>query len=174
MFKIITLAIAIFSVTHSYANDSMGIVTSEIERINSLRESLVGGVQGEVTKDTFKAVCKPVGVQLKKFANKNNFKIKQAALKYRNENHKSNAIEAKVLKDMKVDKNLIATWKQADSGGQYYFRRIDVKPACLNCHGTKSKRPAFIKKGYPNDKAFDFEVGELRAIYSVFIPESKP
>ena len=50
-------------------------------------------------------------------------------------------------------------------------RRINVEPSCLACHGTKASRPAFIKANYPDDKAFDFTVGDLRGMYAVHLPE---
>jgi hypothetical protein len=34
-----------------------------------------------------------------------------------------------------------------------------------------SKRPEFIKQHYPLDRAFGFRAGELRGLYSVFIPD---
>lgn len=37
------------------------------------------------------------------------------------------------------------------------------------CSG-KERRPDFVKKGYPDDRAYDFEPGDLRGIYSVFVP----
>jgi hypothetical protein len=35
----------------------------------------------------------------------------------------------------------------------------------------KNNRPEFIKNKYPQDLAFDFKEGDLRGMYSVFIPE---
>lgn len=37
----------------------------------------------------------------------------------------------------------------------------------MACHGTKTSRPAFVKQNYPDDKAFDFKVGDLRGMYAV-------
>jgi hypothetical protein len=56
--------------------------------------------------------------------------------------------------------------------GTRYFRRITVEPACLACHGKREARPEFVKKNYPQDKAFGFAAGDLRGVYSVFIPDS--
>ena len=38
-------------------------------------------------------------------------------------------------------------------------------------HAIKTGRPAFIKASYPDDKAFDLPVGELRGMYAVHLPE---
>ncbi len=35
----------------------------------------------------------------------------------------------------------------------------------------RADRPEFGKEGYPDDRAYVFEVGELRGIYSVFIAD---
>ena len=55
--------------------------------------------------------------------------------------------------------------------GTRYYRRINVEASCLACHGGKDSRPQFIKDKYPQDLAYDFQVGDLRGMYSVFIPE---
>ena len=55
-----------------------------------------------------------------------------------------------------------------------YFRRITVRSACLECHGRKEKRPAFVRERYPEDRAFGFERGDLRGVYSIFVPEPEP
>ncbi|WKK86687.2 DUF3365 domain-containing protein [Marivirga arenosa] len=42
---------------------------------------------------------------------------------------------------------------------------------CLNCHGTKNQISkevqAILKKEYPNDKAINYEVGDLRGMWSL-------
>jgi hypothetical protein len=44
------------------------------------------------------------------------------------------------------------------------YRRIDVQPSCMACHGSKDSRPAFIKNKYgDHDCAFNFKPGDLRA-----------
>jgi hypothetical protein len=44
------------------------------------------------------------------------------------------------------------------------YRRIDVQPSCMACHGSKDSRPAFIKNKYgDHDRAFNFKPGDLRA-----------
>ncbi len=153
----------------TWAADNMSMVTGEIEQANIMRESLVGAVQGKVDSNTFRSVCKPVGERLKTFAKKNGFKVSQVSFKNRNKENTPNKVQSKILKEMEKDDSIVATWRQAD-GGLYYFRRIDVKSACLNCHGKKDSRPDFIVKKYPNDKAFGFRAGDLRGIYSVFLP----
>ncbi|MFO8099786.1 MAG: hypothetical protein R6T83_09240 [Salinibacter sp.] len=33
------------------------------------------------------------------------------------------------------------------------------------------ERPDFVKEGYPDDRAYGFEPGDLRGIYAVFVPD---
>lgn len=162
----------IVNVSQAQGVEMMSELTKEIERVNGMRENLVSGVQGEVSPEVFKAVCKPVGKELKKLSKRLGVQIKQTSFKYRNPNHKPDALEQKTLKVFASDKDLISFWKSS-SKGNHYFRRINIQEACLNCHGAKSSRPSFIKKKYPLDKAFDFKEGDLRGIYSVFISNEK-
>ncbi len=58
--------------------------------------------------------------------------------------------------------------KTIEGRGYYrYSAPIYVEKACLACHGAKDKRPAFIVKKYPEDKAYGFKEGDLRGIISV-------
>tara|TARA_B100000749_G_scaffold280897_1_gene280751 strand:- start:28316 stop:28825 length:510 start_codon:yes stop_codon:yes gene_type:complete len=166
--KLTFLALLLFC-PHGNSSPVNGEITNEIERIHSLRETLVTGVQGKVTKETFQAVCKPVGMELQKLAKSKGIMIKQASTKYRNPKNKPTSMELDIFNRMSNDANLVSLWTKSGEG-HHYFRRIDVQKACLNCHGAKSNRPEFIKSKYKNDKAFGFKAGDLRAIYSVFIP----
>ncbi len=155
-----------------HANDKMTSITGEIERINSMRESLVGAVQGKVDQKTFGAVCKPVGQALKTFAKENGLKISQVSFRYRNPKHKPDKKQAQVLRRMEREEEITSVWMD-EPQGLHYYRRIVVRAACLNCHGSKKARPQFIKDKYPADKAFGFKVGDLRGVYSVLIPKKR-
>lgn len=72
------------------------------------------------------------------------------------------------------DPELVGFWGRAtvdDQTGTRYYRRIDVEASCLACHGLKDRRPQFVKDGYPQDLAYNFNVGDLRSMYAVFIPD---
>lgn len=141
-------------------------MVSETEKINQMRENLVQGVQGPVTLQTFKAVCAPVGQTAKKVAKDKGWAFKQTSLKYRNPKHAPDSLEKSVLKQFGKNKDQMSLWVQAN-GQQHYFRRIIVKKQCLACHGSKNQRPQFIQSKYPKDKAFGFNVGDLRGLYHV-------
>jgi len=56
--------------------------------------------------------------------------------------------------------------------GTRYLRRIVVREATLLCHGLHATRPAFVARCYAADRAFDFKVGDLCGVYSIFIPDA--
>jgi hypothetical protein len=127
----------------------------------------------EVTEQTFQQVCAPVGVKAKELAASEGVVIRQTAIKNRNPKHAANPSEARVLEGFLRDPGKQDQWDQAQLDGKTYhryMRRIDVEEPCLKCHGPKASRPEFIAKKYPEDKAFDFQVGDLRGAIVVMIP----
>jgi hypothetical protein len=148
-------------------------VVQEIEGLDATRSALAGSFSGEPDLSTFAQVCRPVGAQAKRLAEENGWKIAQLAEKYRNPDHRLDGAAEHVYRLMAEDPGLMAVWLRAEMDGQpgfRYFRRIVVEQACLACHGPKDDRPQFVKDGYPEDRAHDFEVGDLRGLYSVFVP----
>lgn len=55
-----------------------------------------------------------------------------------------------------------------------YMRPIGVKGLCLNCHGDREQMDAAvvseIEQRYPHDRAYGYEVGDLRGAFSVKAP----
>lgn len=149
-----------------------------IENLDALRSGLAGTFEGTGTPadhTTFKQVCKPVGMQAKQMAHSNGWNVIQMAAKYRNPKHQLDAEGRQAYTLLKNNPTLMGVWTQARMDGQAgtrYFRRITVESACLACHGAKDQRPAFVKQRYPEDRAYDFQAGDLRGIYSVFIPDA--
>jgi hypothetical protein len=149
-------------------------VEQKIIALNRMRESLAATIDTPaVDKSTFKRVCKPVGKRAKEIGRKNGWVVQQLAKKYRNPAHKLDA-EAETLHEKFVNQpELTDTWIRTvrdNTEGWRYARRITVESSCLACHGPEEKRPAFVKKGYPDDRAYGFEDGDLRGLYSVFVP----
>jgi Protein of unknown function (DUF3365). len=150
-------------------------VEREIKSLNQMRESLASTIDTPaVDKATFKRVCKPVGQRAKKMAKANGWTVQQLAKKYRNPAHQPDA-EAQRLHDQFAENpEQTDTWIRTvrnETPGWRYARRITVRPSCTACHGPKEKRPDFVKKGYPDDRAYGFEPDDLRGIYAVFVPD---
>lgn len=151
-------------------------VAEAIRDLDRMRSSLASGIQDEaVDQQTFAQVCKPVGMRAKQLAEQNGWVIRQLAIKYRNPNHEPDGEAASLFARFQEDGGLDSLWIQTDMDGQpgwRYLRRISVERACLSCHGDKDTRPSFVAEGYPDDRAYGFVEGDLRGLYSVFVPGS--
>ncbi len=150
----------------------------EIEYLDAMRSGLASTLEGATeppTLQTMKEVCKPVGMKARQLSQENGWQVKQLANKYRNPAHKATSLhETIALAKFEQDPELTGFWGRETIDGQpgtRYFRRINVEASCLACHGAKSDRPRFVKDNYPQDLAYDFNVGDLRGMYSVFIPD---
>ncbi|MBK4731703.1 DUF3365 domain-containing protein [Oxynema sp. CENA135] len=149
----------------------------EIEYLDSMRSELAATIDPdtEPTMQTMKEVCKPVGMRAQELAKENNWQVKQIAKKYRNPAHAPDGMKAEVaLNKFDLDSDLVGFWDRETIDGREgtrYYRRINVEASCLACHGAKNDRPQFVKDNYPNDLAYNFNPGDLRGMYSVFIPD---
>lgn len=151
-------------------------VEDSIADLNRMRISLAATIDTpSVDKKTFKRVCAPVGRRAKQMAQTNNWTIQQLAEKYRNPDHQLDAEAREFYETFASSPDTTDFWvRTSRSGvdGWRYARRITVQHSCLACHGPKEKRPAFVKNGYPDDRAYGFEAGDLRGLYAVFVPDS--
>jgi hypothetical protein len=152
----------------------------EIENLDAMRSGLAAYLEDASeppTAATMKQVCQPVGMKAMQLSQENGWQVKQVAKKYRNPAHKSDAPQAKMaLAKFEHDPTLQGFWAAETLNGEpgtRYYRRINVEASCLACHGGKGDRPQFVKDNYPQDLAYDFNVGDLRGMYTVFIPEVK-
>jgi hypothetical protein len=96
-------------------------------------------------------------------------------VKYRTPAHAPDAEAAGLFPRFESEPTLDSLWLRSEHDGARglrYLRRITVEPACLACHGAKDARPDFIKEKYPEDRAFGFAAGDLRGLYSAFIPDT--
>lgn len=159
-------------------SETLASAVKEIESLDAMRSGLAGtfGEKGlPADAETFVEVCKPVGIKAKQIAEANGWTVIQMAEKNRNPAHKLDTEGREVFEIFQEDKSVMGVWTYSEMNGKQgvrYFRRITVEPACLACHGEKDSRPDFVKEKYPEDKAYGFEAGDLRGIYSVFIPSS--
>lgn len=145
----------------------------EIRHLRSERAREVIGFGVEITPVIFKEVCGSVKKRVMEIAKEKGFKIRHAAAKFRNPKNAATAEELSMIKSfMKKDAPRSISGIKTIEGQDYYqyTAPIYVEKACLSCHGEKEKRPAFIVKKYPGDKAYDFREGDLRGIISVSFP----
>lgn len=162
----------------SRARTPIARAVEEIEAIDALRSSLArtfaaGGVAA--TDSTFAQVCKPVKGESMRLAKETGWSIAQLAERNRNVDNVLDAEARRAFHQLQRDPALLSVTRRTTYkgiAGTRYLRRITVETACLACHGARDTRPAFVVKNYPADKAFGFAAGDLRGIYSVFIPDS--
>lgn len=152
----------------------------EIELLDSLRSGLASTLEGrteEPTMQTMKEVCKPVGMRAMQLSQEQGWQVKQIASKYRNPTHAPDTLPSKIaLARFAQNPDLMGFWHRETVNGEEgtrYYRRINVEASCLACHGGQGDRPQFVKDNYPQDLAYDFQVGDLRGMYAVFIPDVK-
>jgi hypothetical protein len=150
----------------------------EVENLDAMRSGLASTLEDNtdpVTGETFKQVCKPVGMRAMQLSKENGWQVKQISEKYRNPAHKPDTPQATMaLAKFAENPDMIGFWERETIGGQAgsrYYRRINVEASCLACHGAKGERPEFVKNNYGDDKAYNFNVGDLRGMYAVFIPD---
>lgn len=158
--------------------EALGQAVAAIETLDTMRSSLAATLDGRTTPpdlETFKQVCQPVGMQVKRLSQDQGWQVKQISEKYRNPAHKpDNAQAVQALARFEANPDLIGFWDREtsdDQSGRRYYRRINVEASCLGCHGGLESRPEFVKQNYPEDRAYDFQVGDLRGMYAVFIPD---
>jgi len=140
-----------------------------------LASSLVGVDSAQITPETFQNVCAPVGKSIQEWSKKTGLEARQWALKFRNPNNEPKGELRNWLSAFEKNPALVQavfSQKRGNEEGQLYLRRISVTEGCLNCHGPKEQRPAFIQKKYPQDLAFGFKAGDLRGVLSVWAPQS--
>ncbi|PSN14305.1 hypothetical protein C7271_21770 [filamentous cyanobacterium CCP5] len=152
----------------------------EIENLDAMRSGLAAYLEDAPeppTAETMKQVCKPVGMKAMQLSQENGWQVKQMANKYRNPAHAPDNLHARMaLAKFEQDPDLTGFWEPETLDGvtgTRYYRRINVEASCLACHGAKNNRPQFVKNNYPQDLAYDFNVGDLRGMYAVFIPDVK-
>ncbi len=151
----------------------LATVVTSVEELDALRSELAASFEGEPDASTFGRVCEPVGARTQELAEKHGWKIRQLALKNRNPSNTLDPDAELVYRMMDATPHIMGLWVRAEREGREgfrYYRRIVVEASCLACHGAKEARPAFIKEGYPDDRAYGFRAGDLRGVYSVFVP----
>ncbi len=157
--------------------ETRNAVEVAIREIDQMRSGLASGISviESVSEETFAEVCKPVGMRMKRTAQETGWRMGQVAVKYRNRANAPDADASVFYNRFESDARRDSLWFRTEvdaAPGWRYLRRITVERPCLACHGEKEKRPEFVKANYPDDSAYGFEEGDLRGLYSVFVPDA--
>jgi hypothetical protein len=156
--------------------DALSKIVTEVELLDGMRSELASSMSGATNKTTFWQVCRPVGVEAQRFFEEHGYQIRQLALKNRNPNNTLDTEAELIYRMMEATPEMMGLWVRTEMEGQSgfrYYRRIVAEASCLVCHGPKEARPQFVKDDYAEDRAFNFEAGDLRGVYSVFIPDEQ-
>lgn len=150
-------------------------VIQAVQEVDAMRSALAQTfiTDDEVDEGTFAAVCRPVGARAKEIAEENGWVFQQLAVRYRNPMNAPDSLARGAFNRFESDPSLDSLWIRTSvegTQGRRYFRRITVEAPCLACHGAKNERPQFVVDNYPEDRAFGFETGDLRGVYSVWVP----
>lgn len=104
-------------------------------------------------------------------SNKHHVRIQRLSDKNRNpKNGLEKEMDKRAFEKIKTEKK--AFIEQNDLGEVYYFKPIVMgMPTCIQCHGKKSDlSPStleLIQTKYPEDKALDYELGDLRGMWKI-------
>lgn len=156
------------SQVHRYPEPVKAAV-EKLTGLNQTREALASTLENtksEITEKTFKEVCAPVGVELKKWSDENKYQAIQISHKNRNPKHAVPEASLLQYKKFENDPQLETLYEE-----DILYVRIPVVSSCLHCHGSQDTLPEFIKNNYQEDKAFDFKIGDLRGLYMVKFPK---
>lgn len=105
----------------------------------------------------------------------NNLKASVQRLSDRNRNP-DNALktQADSLAWEKIKSEKVSFIEQDKNGTVYYYKPImAAMPTCIKCHGGKDiseSTQEIIAQKYPNDKATDYSLGDLRGMWKIGLP----
>jgi len=158
----------------------VGMRTTAMEFMKDLKGVLISQIQTNgvlkavsVCSDTAQVLTNNFGIQKGVY-------IRRVSFKNRNVNNSPDDFEKKVLSKFELlhqNKELNSETEHAEivQEGEFkylrYLRPILVQAECLNCHGSEnyimSEFKQLIAQEYPNDKAVDYLIGDLRGAVSI-------
>ena len=101
-----------------------------------------------------------------------NVVIKRATDRWRNPQNKASTQELAMIKFYQTELNKgnsISDSILINENSKLYYAPIRINNLCLKCHGNENEITDydFIKRLYPDDRAVNYKLGELRGIWSV-------
>jgi hypothetical protein len=154
------------STATEFMKELKGILIKEIQQ---------GGILSAVAvcSDTAQLLTNDYGLQRGVF-------VRRVSFKNRNEGNSPDEYEKHILNKFQVMKNggkltenpeNIEIIIEDESKFLRYMKPIFIQAECLNCHGSETdiqkETRELIAEKYPNDKAIDYKLGDLRGAVSV-------
>lgn len=118
----------------------------------------------------------------KDYLDTHSIRIRRVSEKYRNPDHKPDEWESIVLqkwaKELKEGKEISVSFTKTSEGFRV-MRPIKINNSlCLQCHGKSNDMdPELIsqlKELYPEDRALEYEMNQLRGAFSAIWPDKVP
>lgn len=140
-----------------------------------IKEIQAGGVLKAVSvcSDTAQIMTNNFGLQKGVY-------IRRVSLKNRNENNYPDKFEERILNEFQLmhqnneineNTEIIEISEEKEFKYLRYMKPILVQAECLNCHGKDNEIMQDVKNlitsKYPNDKAKDYNIGDLRGAVSL-------
>lgn len=120
------------------------------------------------------SVCHQRAPEIAQSLSTNGWHLARTSLKVRNPNNKPTDKQLLVLKEFERRKNageqIQFITKSFETNNEHVFMKaIPTGKLCLACHGsTRSEEvDAMLDKLYPNDKAKEFQVGDIRGAFVI-------
>jgi hypothetical protein len=185
MKTLLIAAVLITPFVTTLANAGDDAMLGEARKVaTTLPPKLLASLQQEISKSGPEGailVCKDMAPKMAgEISRQTGWMIKRVSLKARNDARAiPDAWEKTALEDF--DKRAAAGEPpaQLEKGetvdNEYrYVKALPVQPLCLNCHGPADQLAPAVKSAlsqhYPNDRATDYSVGQIRGAISVRKP----
>lgn len=157
-----------------------GLRTTSMEFMKGLKGILVEQIQKNGIKQAVSVCSDTAQVLTNNFGLKKGVFIRRVSLKNRNPNNFPDQFEKKVLNQFELLKQNnqlnektehYEVVKEDEFTYIRYMKPIVMQAECLNCHGDpESMMPEvkeLIAKEYPDDKAVNYSIGDLRGAVSI-------
>jgi len=161
-------------------NQKIEMRNAASEFMGLLKSTLINQIKSEGVLSAV-AVCSDTAqVLTNEFGLTKGVYIKRVSFKSRNKNNVPDEFEAKVLKGFEqrnnegkltTDTEYFEITEENDHNYLRYMKPIKIGAACLMCHGNEENISPEVKeliaKKYPDDKAVDYNNGDLRGAVSI-------
>ncbi|GGP42180.1 hypothetical protein GCM10009347_07390 [Shewanella algicola] len=151
------------------------------QKISEFSQALKGQLQAAIKQGGLPAgvsVCQSVAPSIAAQNSTDGWMLKRTSLKVRNSNNSPDAWELAQLnyfeqiKAASDPQTPIVTSEYVAKGDTTTFRYMKAIPTqelCLGCHGSNitPELSTLIKQAYPDDKAINFELGDIRGAFSL-------
>lgn len=174
--------------TQSFANKTAQLTETKAKQIAKEAIKTVGGklkhTLGQKVKqggfENAAKFCSMEATTLAKEASKKlpkGVKIKRITNKPRNTFNQATPLQLKVLEEIELKKKAgkmpQMVVKKISTNHYQVYKPLKIGKKCLNCHGDNNTRDNqaynVIKQKYPNDKAINYKLGDLRGAFLVDI-----